>query len=251
MEKEIWKPVPEFEDSYECSNLGQIRSKDRYRSNGTSMILIKGKMIKPMRSRQRYYYYMFRDRGHIKKYYIHKLVATLFVPNPNNYEEVNHKDEKILNNRWDNLEWVTRQMNLAYGSKDMRASLMNYKTPVAQFTKEGIFLSAYPSLLYASQITQETVEVIKGSMTNLRLSPKGYQYKFLHKKRTIFRNKLYLSENIRFYREARFMSVDYLANESEIKASKIKSFERGGAPNYSELGKLADALQIPLWYLLL
>ena len=46
--------------------------------------------------------------------YIHRIVATLFIPNPNNLPEVNHKDSNPQNNCVENLEWVTRKENLEY-----------------------------------------------------------------------------------------------------------------------------------------
>jgi hypothetical protein len=39
--------------------------------------------------------------------YAHRLVAEYFIPNPNNYEYVHHKDENRLNNDVSNLEWVS------------------------------------------------------------------------------------------------------------------------------------------------
>ena len=46
-----------------------------------------------------------------KLMFIHRLVAEKYIPNPNNYEQVNHKDGNKLNNNVDNLEWVTNQQN--------------------------------------------------------------------------------------------------------------------------------------------
>ena len=43
---------------------------------------------------------------------VHRLVAVLFVDNPNHYDEVDHKDSDRMNPRADNLEWVTRAENI-------------------------------------------------------------------------------------------------------------------------------------------
>ena len=49
-----------------------------------------------------------------KSVLLHRLVASTFIPNPNNYPEVNHKDGNKLNNSVDNLEWCTRSMNMKH-----------------------------------------------------------------------------------------------------------------------------------------
>ena len=47
---------------------------------------------------------------------IHRLVAESFIPNPNNYNQVNHKDENKHNNSVDNLEWCTSSYNIRYSN---------------------------------------------------------------------------------------------------------------------------------------
>ena len=62
--------------------------------------------------------YMRRDStGKREDVYIHHIIASLFVPNPNHYLEVNHKDNNPLNNAFSNLEWCTHKYNLEYGIK--------------------------------------------------------------------------------------------------------------------------------------
>ncbi|AZA17321.1 MAG: HNH endonuclease (endogenous virus) [Lactobacillus phage ViSo-2018a] len=49
--------------------------------------------------------------------YVHRIVAICFIPNPNNYLEINHIDCNRVNNRLDNLEWCTHQENMTYSNK--------------------------------------------------------------------------------------------------------------------------------------
>lgn len=57
-----------------------------------------------------------------KKAYLHRLVALAYIPNPNNYLEVNHKDENKAHCDYCNLEWCTRKYNNNYGTRNKRAT---------------------------------------------------------------------------------------------------------------------------------
>ena len=60
--------------------------------------------------------------GKRKCYYIHRLVAEAFIPNPNNLSQVNHKDEDKSNNCVENLEWCDAKYNNNYGTRIERAA---------------------------------------------------------------------------------------------------------------------------------
>ena len=59
--------------------------------------------------------YLYNEDGR-KFFLVHRLVAQAFIPNPNNYPEINHKDENPLNNCAENLEWCTSKYNNNYGT---------------------------------------------------------------------------------------------------------------------------------------
>lgn len=59
---------------------------------------------------------LINDKGVRKNILVHRLVAETFIPNPNNYVEINHKDYNRANNSVDNLEWCTKSYNMRYSS---------------------------------------------------------------------------------------------------------------------------------------
>lgn len=62
--------------------------------------------------------------GKATMYYIHRIVAQAFIPNPNNWPQINHKDENPANNRVENLEWCTQEYNNNYGSHREKLSIV-------------------------------------------------------------------------------------------------------------------------------
>lgn len=67
-------------------------------------------------------------KGHNRKNYsIHRLVAEAFIPNPNDWPIVNHKDENKANNDISNLEWCTYSFNNSYGQSHIARVQMHAK----------------------------------------------------------------------------------------------------------------------------
>lgn len=111
-----WLPVKDYENLYEVSDTGLVRSVDRiilYKT-GTQR-LHKGKLITltPHKDVQYMTVSLWKDNKGTT-YYVHRLVAQAFIPNPNNLPEVNHIDGNRQNNSISNLEWVTRKGNIAH-----------------------------------------------------------------------------------------------------------------------------------------
>ena len=106
--EEIWKDIEGFEGLYQVSNLGRVKTLERYvRHPLGGLRLKKEKVLKPFAKQG----YLYIDFGRKKQYRMHRLVASAFIPNPQNKPEVNHIDFNKHNNNLSNLEWVTRSEN--------------------------------------------------------------------------------------------------------------------------------------------
>lgn len=128
---EEWKDIKGYESLYQVSNLGRIKSLNY---NHTK----KEKIMSLENNKSGYLRVALHLRKKQRHYLVHRLVAEAFIPNPNNYACINHKDENKQNNNIDNLEWCTHKYNNCYGSK-----LLKSKKPINQYDKNGNFLKSW------------------------------------------------------------------------------------------------------------
>lgn len=157
MIEEIWKPIERLEGYYEISNKGRIRSLDRMVSGcyGSTQ-LKKGQIMKPIKMPNGYLAQGFYFNGKHRQYYIHRLVAKAFIPNPENLPEINHKDENKENNCIENLEWCSHLYNIRYGNARKKISVAKRECairPVTQKDLNGVILAHYRNASIASEIT--------------------------------------------------------------------------------------------------
>lgn len=118
---EIWKDIADYEGYYQISNLGRVRSVDRYIYNvsnfGDNKIsFYKGKILRPSKRRKGYLGISLTKKNKQRSFLIHRLVAQAFIPNSNNLPQVNHIDEDKTNNQVCNLEWCDNKYNINYGN---------------------------------------------------------------------------------------------------------------------------------------
>ena len=116
---EQWLPIEGYEDLYQVSNLGRVKSLN-YRKSNQEQILKQDTNKKGYQQVQ-----LYKDRKP-KTFRVHRLVANAFIPNPNNLPQVNHKDEVKANNHVSNLEWCTVEYNINYGTRNEKVSKLMY-----------------------------------------------------------------------------------------------------------------------------
>lgn len=116
--EEIWKPVPDFEDLYQVSNLGRMKALAKYTTTWNGKQYHPEQFIKPIVQHSGYAHVGLWRKQKCKQMRLHRIVATVFCPNddPVNKTQVNHINENKLDNRACNLEWVTPKQNTNHGT---------------------------------------------------------------------------------------------------------------------------------------
>lgn len=114
-EPEIWQALPGV-PGIEISMFGDVRTLDRVVSSENRTCFTKGRVLKQQYNRGYLIVSILVDGKCIKKR-VNRLVAQTFIPNPDNFPEVNHKDCDKTNNNVDNLEWCSKSYNIQYREK--------------------------------------------------------------------------------------------------------------------------------------
>lgn len=114
MENETWLPIVGYEDEYEISSFGRVRTVGHYvNGKNGSKRFVKG-CIRKLNVRPCKYVRIQLHRKDTPKL-VHRLVAEAFIPNPDNLPVVNHKNEDKTMNFVSNIEWSSYPYNNSYG----------------------------------------------------------------------------------------------------------------------------------------
>lgn len=143
-----WFKLKNYEKLYEITKDGKVRriAFDKIRTSNTLVSKLPI-LLKPQYDKDGYLRVTLYD-GKVKKCkYVHRLVAETFIPNPNNYEQVNHKNGIKDDNRVENLEWCSQSYNIRHRIDVLGVSLKNNRRSkqVEQRTMDGELIKTYPS----------------------------------------------------------------------------------------------------------
>ena len=180
----IRKPVVGYEGYYEVDQFGRVFSVERVISvndNGRKYEKrVSGRQMKQCLKNNGYKSVSLTKDGVTKAFYVHRLVAEAFIPNPDNLPMVNHKDEDKTNNFLENLEWCTAQYNNTYGTArkrradKIRGRESEKRIAVIQRSVDGEFMNRYSSVKDAATSVNGTTGAISAVCNGRRKTAYGY-----------------------------------------------------------------------------
>ncbi len=117
--RKCWVDIPNYEGWYQVSSDGDVRSLKKWcvdKREYANHI----KLLKPM-DNGKGYLYVFLTKDHVRKrFYVHRLVAKVFMKQFDENKVINHKDYNKKNNNINNLELITQKENVNYSSDNMK-----------------------------------------------------------------------------------------------------------------------------------
>lgn len=241
--KEIWKDIEGYEGLYMISNLGKVKRLEK------TIIQEKGRngkgdyertfpeilMKQQLRGPGKVKYYLVglvKDQGaKSKHFFVHRLVALAFIPNPENKPYVNHIDNDPTNNIWTNLEWCTHQENMDHMTNQGRSGDNGLKVPVDQYNFDGNIVATYESISDAAKKLNKTIGIIRKCVNGQ--TPNAYGFIFKNSNDPLTKEEL----DVRKHKKKRVQGeisqftldgewvADYKSVAEAIKITKIPKFE--------------------------
>ena len=183
---EEWRDAKGYEGVYQISNTGRVKSLSRPVVCNTGIKQSEEKIMKQRCGVGGYKSLALRVGDGYKTALVHRLVAEAFLPNPNGYRCVNHKDETRDNNNVENLEWCTYAYNNTYGSArekrvkntDWEAFGKKVSTPVLQLDRQGNVIKRWESIKEAAKAVGCFTPNIVRCCQIKRYKAKGYMWRY-------------------------------------------------------------------------
>jgi len=172
--KEEWKPIKGWK-YYEVSTFGKVKS-IMFVNNICKKK--RDKILKTVISKKQREYVSLKQDGYRKNCTVHRLVAEAFIPNPNNYPQINHIDGNPTNNIVSNLEWCTGSHNAKHAYINDLTKLKSYN----ESKKKSIIRSdgkVYDCAYSAASELKCSVCSIRDCLKGRINTCKGYKFKYL------------------------------------------------------------------------
>lgn len=173
MKNEVWKDIPNYIGLYQINNYGNVKSLKRLEKSGNKIRKRNEKTLK-QRATHGYKYVILSKESKAKTFRVHRLVAEIFIPNPNNYPQVNHKDGNKANNSVDNLEWCTCEYNI---KEAYRLNLCK-TIKINQFDINGKYIKTWNSSYEIKRNLNLDASAITKCCKNKRKICGGYRWRY-------------------------------------------------------------------------
>lgn len=176
MEPEVWKDVTGFENYYQISSHGRLRSKDRIVvRKGKGSFFKAGRIIRPCKDTKGYLFYPFKIQGVKYNRWISILTAMEFVPNPDNKPYVGHLDNIPTNNYNKNLVWCTQLENVQHAYDCGRKKHKGKR--ITQIDLSGTPIRVFEKLKDVEILGFETTAV-SAAARGLQKTSHGFRWKY-------------------------------------------------------------------------
>lgn len=207
LDGEIWKDLPEYAGLYQVSSKGRIK-RDNH-------------LIKPVIQKTGYLCISLCKNGVSKTYRVHKLIAKVFIPNPNNYQSINHKNGNKQDNRIENLEWCTQAYNNWHARFILNKKQNKLSMEDADIIRKDVLNGKYKNIKEISEKYECNRAIIENILANRYYKTNSsYPIKVLRRKNILCKE---IINNIR---------TDYINTEiSAAKIAKKYNITRGLAQN--------------------